>query len=306
MDAVTDSVNADSKTLQAAYRDCHAIARKAARNFYYAFLILPKHQRLAMCALYTFMRFTDDIGDGTMSVERRRESLADWRTQLAAALEGVPLPERWWFALADTAKRFAIPPELLCEVIDGVESDLTVSRYESFDDLYRYCYRVASAVGLSCIRVWGATDPRADLPAEHCGIAFQLTNIIRDIVEDHERGRVYLPADELDRFGLTAETLLDAGCRKEAVELVRFQIERAHHYYDRAEILHDDLPASGKAVFRVLVDIYRGLLRKIERRPAAVFEKRVRLHSMTKVAALASAWPRRYLSLPVSHRDRSA
>jgi len=299
LDAATQA-----EILRDAYRDCHAVARSAARNFYYAFLILPKRQRLAMCALYTYLRRTDDIGDGDGSVDRRREALVDWRIKLSEALDGAEPEERWWLALADTVKRFGIPSDHLQQVIDGVESDLVVSRYETFDELYRYCYRVASVVGLSCIRIWEATDPRAELPAEHCGIAFQLTNIIRDIVEDRERGRIYLPGEDLRRFDLEEDQLLDPAARSKVVELIRFQIDRAQRYYDRGEALQEFLPPSGRAVFRVLVDIYRGLLRKIERHPEAVLDRRVRLHPAKKIAALASAWPKRYFAWPAVARSR--
>lgn len=301
--------------LEAAYADCQAIARSTARNFYYAFLILPKPQRQAMCALYAFMRQIDDIGDGDAwapdddgargtetpaSSPDRKQRLDDWRKQLDDTLAGREPAQRWWLALADSVERFAIEPAYLHDAIDGVASDLGSVRFQTFDELYRYCFRVASAVGLACVRIWGARDPRADVPAEHCGIAFQLTNIIRDVAEDRARGRIYLPIDDLDRFGIDADHLFDPATRQQFIAMLRFQIARAHGYYDRAAALRDYLPPSGRAAFRGLVDIYRGLLRKIERRPEAVFDSRVALHPMRKMAFLAGAWPERFFSLPRS------
>ncbi|HEX4590527.1 MAG TPA: squalene/phytoene synthase family protein, partial [Gemmataceae bacterium] len=190
-----------SSFLQPSYAYCERLARREAGNFFHAFQVLPRPQRRAMCALYAFMRQTDDLADGPGSVESKRSALKQWRHGLMAALAG---EDRHLLhpALRHTLNRFAVPVEYLNDVIDGCESDLEPVRMPDFATLYRYCYRVASAVGLACIHIWGFRDDRAKLPAEHAGIAFQLTNILRDLPEDLARGRVYLPAADLNRFAV--------------------------------------------------------------------------------------------------------
>lgn len=288
------TLSVDPEFLRAAYADCERIARRHARNFYYAFLVLPRPQRHAMCALYAFMRHTDDLGDSTLPIPQRRQELADWRRQLHAAVAGDSFPERWWHALADTLERYDIPMSLLEAVIDGVASDLETSRYADFATLYHYCYQVASTVGLACIRIWGVTDRRADTYAEWMGIAFQLTNILRDIVEDEARGRIYVPLEDLSRFGLTPDNWRSEAQGEAFRQLMRFEIERAHGYFERAAPLRDELPPAGRAVLCVLADIYRGLLRKIERDPLAVLERRVALPACHKLALLLRAIPIRF------------
>lgn len=285
-----------SKHIVASYADCERIARKTAKNFYYAFLVLPKQERLSMCALYSFMRKTDDLGDNDLPIEERRRHLAQWREKLNQTLAGEHPPISWQHALADTCRRYSIPPALLHATIDGVESDLDRSRYETFDELYRYCYHVASVVGMASIRIWGVTNPEADRPAEWCGIAFQLTNILRDVVEDYQNGRIYLPLEDLRRFGVAEEELAGPLPSPAFEELMRFEIARAHEHYDRGMALLHELPAPGRAVFQVMVDLYRGLLRKIERRPAAVLKGRVALSYSHKMAMVLKALPTRFLA----------
>ena len=184
-------------TVEQSYAHCEAIARHRARNFYYSFLLLPRHKRLAMCAVYAFMRRCDDLSDGE---DASPEALQDWRAHLDLVLQGQSAPDPLWPAFAHTAQRFQIPHRLFHEMIDGVASDFSRSQIDSFDDLYRYCYLVASVVGLTIIHIFEFSDPRAGLLAEKCGIAFQLTNILRDVREDLDNHRVYLPADELRHF----------------------------------------------------------------------------------------------------------
>lgn len=281
--------------LPAAYEQCRKIARRTAGNFYYSFLVLPRTQRLAMCALYTFFRFTDDLGDEPAPLKDRRDALVAWRAMLDRALQGRMGAEGWWFALADTVRKFEIPGRLLHDVIDGVSADLDTTRYASFTELYHYCFRVASAVGLACIRIWGVQDPRAELPAEWCGLAFQLTNILRDIAEDFRRGRVYIPSDELARFGVTDSDLARGQINTQLEALIRFQAERAHDYYRRAATLSSFLPPAGRAVFRIMTDTYRGLLLRIQHRPAIVFERRVSLSAAQKALIVLRALPSRFL-----------
>lgn len=286
---------APRETLIGAYRQCADLARQTARNFYYSFLVLPQPKRWAMCALYAFMRGTDDIGDGTGSLDERRRALADWRRRLDDALAGRPTDETWWLALSDTVRRYGIAPERLHEVVDGVASDLDTFRYSTFSDLYRYCYQVASAVGLACIPIWGAADRRSEPPAEWCGIAFQLTNVLRDIVEDYQRGRLYLPQEDLHRFGVDESVFVTRKTTPEFEELMRFQIARAREYYSKSMELTRYLPASGRAVFYVMHGVYSGLLDKIEKAPARVLEGRVSLSRAHKIRCLLGALPIRYL-----------
>jgi phytoene synthase len=282
-------------TLSGGYDDCQRLARAMAGNFYYSFLVLPRAERRAMCALYTFFRLTDDLGDDDAPLDNRRQALFRWRQTLNQALAGNPTPDRWWLALADVAARFHVSPELFHQLIDGVESDLVVKRYATFAELYHYCFQVASTVGLACLRIWGVADRRAELPGEWCGLAFQLTNILRDISEDYRRGRIYLPLDELSRFGVREEELGGSNGSSAFDRLMRFQIDRAHDYYGRSAALTAYLPPRARAVFRVMTDIYRGLLRRIERRPAAVLQRRISLSAAQKLLFVVRALPVRFL-----------
>jgi squalene synthase HpnD len=277
-------------TLEQSYHYCEGVARREAGNFYHAFQVLPRSQRRAMCALYAFLRLTDDLADETGETPAKRTALADWRSSLTAALAG-EYRHPVFRALHHTVTRFGIPRAYLDEVLNGVEGDLEPVRFGTFAELYRYCYRVASAVGLACIHVWGFDDDRALVPAEQAGIALQLTNVLRDLPEDLRRGRVYLPADELARFGCDPERLRrdpgDASFRA----MMQFQVERTRGYYDAAEGLMPHLSPAGRAVFQVMLRTYRGLLDEIERRDYDVFAGRVRLSGWRKAALVVQALP---------------
>jgi phytoene synthase len=241
-----------------------------------------------MCALYAFMRHTDDLADGPDAEETKRLALKQWRADLHAALAGDdrhPLHP----ALRHTIQRFGVPVEYFDDVIDGCETDLGPVQMPDFPALYRYCYRVASAVGLCCIHIWGFHDDSAKLPAEHAGIALQLTNILRDLPEDLARGRVYLPQEDLERFGCGPETLGPA-----FRALMAFETERAREYYRSAERLTPLLDPPGRAVFQVMLRTYRGLLDEIERRDFDVFRERVRLSPWRKAALVLQALPVRW------------
>src|SRR5262249_35722932 len=204
-----------------------------------------------------------------------------WRAQLDRALAGEN-PHRLHAALHHAVRTYAIPREYLVAVLDGVCMDLAPVRYETFADLYGYCYRVASAVGLACIHIWGFADERGLKHAEAAGIAFQLTNILRDLGEDAARGRVYLPSEDLKRFGYSSEQL-SRGERNEAFRaLMRFEVERARSYYEAGQPLAALLQPPGRAVFQVMTRTYRGLLEAIERRDYDVFSRRVRLSKWHK------------------------
>jgi 15-cis-phytoene synthase len=280
-------------TLAESYAYCEKLARRQAGNFYPAFRVLAAPERRAMCALYAFMRIADDLSDEPNSLEKKRESLADYRRQFHACLAGAythPLHS----ALHHIMTTYQIPPKYPEAVLDGVEMDLTTTRYSTFDDLYRYCYRVASAVGLCCIHIWGFKDPLAPALAEKAGIAFQLTNILRDLGEDAGRGRIYLPREDLDRFHYS-DALLQSGVRNEPfLALMRFEAERAERFYaESAELIHM-LPAPGKAVFQVMFGTYRGLLETIVARKFNVFGRRVRLSRWRKLRLVMQAIPTRF------------
>lgn len=285
--------------LAGSYAACDRLARREAGNFYPAFRMLPSGQRLAMCALYAFFRLTDDLGDGDDPPSLKRPRLAAWGRRLDLALAGRP-SHRIHLALRDTVRRHAIDPAFLRAVVDGVESDLGTVRFRTFHDLSGYCYRVASVVGLSCLRIWGlrrdgiATFDEIDPLGVRLGIAFQLTNILRDLAEDARRDRVYLPQDELARFGYP-EAALRHGGRGPAFEaLMKFQVARARGYYDAAEPLARALRPAGRAVLQVMTRTYRGLLDAIEERNYDVFRERVRLPAWRKLGLAVQALPVRW------------
>ena len=272
--------------LRNSYRFCADLSRREAKNFYWSFRLLPPARRRAMCALYAFMRHTDDLADEPGPVDGKRAALATWRLNLDAALAGCPDAWPGLPALADTVQTFMIPAKHLHDVIDGVEMDVEPAGFATFDDLYAYCYRVASAVGMCCIHIWGYTseDGRAEKLAEACGIALQLTNILRDVREDAAHGRVYLPADDLARFGV-ATADLSADLPTPALrELLAFEGRRAAEYYEQAKPLVGLVAAPGRPVLRAIVGIYRALLDEIERRDYNVLSRRVTLPPWKKAA----------------------
>ncbi|MSU77617.1 MAG: squalene/phytoene synthase family protein [Gemmataceae bacterium] len=277
--------------LTRSYRYCEEVTQREAGNFYPAFLLLPPPRRIAMCALYTFMRIADDLSDEPMPDKRR--NLAAWRQQLRAALAG-SYSHPAHPALAHTVQRYGVPAKYLEAVIDGVEMDLEPVAYVTFAELRNYCYHVASVVGLSCIHIWGFEGPAALRYAEDAGIAFQLTNILRDIAEDAARGRVYLPSDELAQFGYDAKRLT-RGVRDSAyLAMMRFQAVRAHAHYHSGTRLLKRLSPSGRAVFQMMSSTYRGLLGEIERRDFDVFHGRVRVPGWKKALFAACALPTRF------------
>lgn len=274
--------------LATSYACCRQVTRRTASNFYYAFLVLPRPKRRAMCALYAFSRLTDDLGDNPGPIEQRREALARWRRSLERGLMGdfdAPI----FPALLDTIERYDLPVARLHELIDGVEMDLERSEYQTFDELRDYCYKVAATVGLCCIHIWGFRDPAAIEPAVQCGIAFQLTNILRDLKEDAAAGRVYLPQDDLRRFGYSVDDLRRGVVDSRFRDLMRFQIERAEGFYRDAASLEPWLAPDGRLVFGAMTSIYRGLLDEIKRAEGDVFRRRIRLTAWRKLR-LAGRW----------------
>jgi len=277
---------------------CRGLARREAKNFYYSFLVLPPARRRAMCALYAFMRHTDDLADDDGTVDEKRRRLDAWRSDLVSALEG--RAESWpgLPALAETVHQYAIPARHLHEVIDGVAMDLEPRPFETFDDLYAYCYRVASAVGLCCIRIWGfqSRDGLAESLAESCGIALQLTNILRDVREDLTLGRIYLPHEDLERFKVSPDDLKLDAPRPAVRDLFEFEARRAYDYYAKANPLSSLIAPVGRPVLGAMVGIYRALLDEIARRNYNVLAGRISLPAWKKTAitlgSLGSALPR--------------
>ncbi len=276
--------------LRRSYAYCDRLARCHAANFYHGFRLLPGAQRLGMCALYSFMRIADDRADGPGTSAEKRVLLEAWRQQLDRALCG-EYDHPLYPALHDTIRRFAIPRRYLDDVLDGVTMDLDTSRYATFAELYPYCYRVASAVGLACIHIWGFVGDEARQEAEAAGIAFQLTNILRDLAEDAARDRIYLPQEDLARFGYDEHPLKGHVLNSNFEHLMRFETARARGYYAVGERLAPRLQPAGRAVFLVMLRTYRGLLDEIERRRYDVFSQRVRLSRWRKLWLTARALP---------------
>lgn len=260
--------------LEASYAHCRAVAKARAKNFYYSFVLLDAPRRNAMCAMYAFMRYCDDLSDEAGAT---RGAMEQWRGALDQALAGKPQSGPIWPAFLDAVRRYRIPHQYFHDMIDGVASDLEPVRIQTFDELYRYCYRVASVVGLTTIHIFGFSGDDALVLAEKCGIAFQLTNILRDVKEDAELGRQYLPQEDLDRFGVTAEQLA-AGMRTERfVSLMEFELERAERYYREAAPLLGMTDPESRPSLWAMIAIYHGLLGKVAECPSDVLVRRVSL-----------------------------
>jgi 15-cis-phytoene synthase len=277
---------APAVSLEESYAFCREIARTRARNFYYSFLLLSREQKNAMCAIYAFMRYCDDISEGESA---SREAIAQWRSDLDQALAGKFPDNALWPAFHDTVQRYRIPHNYFHEMIDGVSSDLQPRQIQTFDELYRYCYQVASVVGLVIIHIFGFESPEALALAEKCGIAFQLTNILRDVREDRENQRIYLPAEDIARFHADLKKYDDR-----FRSLMQFEAKRAWEYYRESRPLIAMVHPESRASLWALIEIYRRLLAKIERRNYAVLDQRISLPALQKISILASARFRRF------------
>ena len=253
-----------NEDLLASTGHCRQVARQAASSFAWAFWLLPADERRAMEALYAFARHSDDLADQPGSLDEKRLALVRWRSGLEQALAGSPTG-LVYPALAQAVKSHQIPPQHLREILTGVEMDLDHAGFATFADLAHYCRHVASAIGLACLPIWGCRDERATRPAIDCGIAFQLTNILRDLAEDAALGRSYLPRDEVARLGGAT------------IELVHFQCARAAALYDSSAETERYLRGASRRLFRLMHATYRALLAKIERDPASVFARRQRV-----------------------------
>jgi len=299
-------MTARRNAIDESYRACRSLVRRSGSNFTGAFWLLPARQRRAMYALYAFMRHTDDLVDQPAVGNDPAAALAAWRDQLAAAIgkqqdcggdgagsvgrtaaesrampatadkrRKTPSGTTLLPALADTVAQFRIPAKLLFDVIEGVEMDLQPRRFARFADLEQYCDRVAGAVGLACIHIWGFRGPEAFEPARQCGLAMQLTNILRDLGEDLRQGRLYLPEEDLAACGCTAEDLLAGKFDDRTRRLIEFEAARATGHFREAARLTPLLSPAGRRIYTMINGVYQALLEQIARQPAEVFRRRL-------------------------------
>lgn len=294
-----ESGNRDKGTasLTESYAWCRRYTRKSRSNFYVSFLTLPRSLFCDLCVLYAFMRVSDDLGDdATIPVRERSASIDRWRAQVAQGLDGGRFEHPVLPALDDVVRRHGIPREYLFDVIDGVQSDLGPRTFETFADLSDYCYHVAGAVGLCCVHIWGFSDARAKSLAVDCGLAFQLTNILRDIAEDARMGRSYLPQEDLRRFALTTDDLRTGTPAKQFHDLMAWEAGRARTYFARAEELVPLCSPAGRPILDAMLRTYAALLDAIEASAFDVHARRIRLPFRRKVRiALGSLWRYRRL-----------
>lgn len=292
-------------TIEQAYAVCRAIAKREAKNFYYAFVALPRARKNAICAVYAFMRKADDLADDeSLSREERRRRLNAWLADWRGVCHGGDSSNPVFIAVRDATERFAIPLSLLDELVAGTTMDLEANTneapgtYATFADLHRYCYLVASVVGLVCIRIFGYTDPAAEKLAEETGIAFQLTNILRDVAEDAERRRIYLPLEDLAVHHVPLDALLHrtpgAPPTPQERALLEEIAQRAENYYRSAQALLPLIDRESRPALRVLVSIYHALLKRIERANYDVFSERASVPLVQKVAILSAGLARMF------------
>lgn len=288
--------------IEVAYSVCRGITRAAARNFYYAFLVLPKAKRQALSAIYAFMRRCDDIADDeSLAVAERKRQLSAWLEAVHGAQAGNPTEDPVLLALTAAQRRFYIPDALLDQLAYGTAMDLQdegvaddgepspqerALRYRTFEDLYLYCYRVASVVGLVCIRIFGYQDPAAEPLAEKLGQAFQLTNIIRDIKEDAAMGRIYLPEEDFAGFGISPYELYSPPDPARFAPLLEMEANRAREFYRAADELIPLIEEDSQPALWALVAIYRKLLEKIASHNYDVFHGRISLSTREKLTIL--------------------
>jgi len=297
----------DSAQISQSYLECRRVAREASSNFYYAFFMLPQAKRDALCALYAFMRLVDDVSDTVGGPAEKQRGLARWRAVLDSAVSGDVSGHAILPAFADTMERFHIPPRYFHDLISGAEMDLSVADYATFDRLREYCYRVAGTVGLTCLQVFEFDDPHAPDLAEKLGIAFQLTNILRDVSADYEMGRVYLPTEDLERFGVRPLELAHGPLTPALRDLLAFEAGRAWNLYREGVELIPRVHQDSRAALWALVRIYSGLLRRIETRGYDVFSARARLSTAEKTKILLRArlgWYSQHNVLEERDRDR--
>ncbi|MBI4300871.1 MAG: phytoene/squalene synthase family protein [Chloroflexi bacterium] len=278
-----------TSSLDDAYEYCRRLTKERAKNFYYASITLPREQRKAIYAAYAFCRHCDDYSDDDLAYEQKLVLLAGYRESLAKAFDETP-SDPLFSALRDTAEKYHIPKKYFDEIISGVEMDLSLRRYRTFDDLFTYCYRVAAVVGLICVQIFGYKDPRAQEYAVDLGVAMQLANILRDIKEDAGRDRIYIPQEDLQRFGYSEQDLLRGMINQPFVEMMRFEVERARDYFERGSKLLPLLPLRSRACPAVLRGIYKAVLGRIEQGNYDVYSQRMRLRTREKLRLTGRIW----------------
>ena len=278
--------------LAESYRYCEHVAKTQARNFYYSFVTLSPERKAAMCAIYAFMRYSDDVSDEAVADTSKVEEMRAWRAALDKAFAGEYGDSLILPAFHDTVQKYHIPARYFHDLIDGTEMDLVKNRYETWEELHQYCYRVASVVGFVCIHVWGfdEEDGRALEYAEACGLALQLTNILRDVKEDADRDRIYLPQEDLERFGVTEQELKEGVVNDRFRALMTFEAERAKGFYAQAEALFPLVHKAGRPTLSIMLKIYRGILDSIERNGYDVHSRRARVSTAKKLRIVAGAW----------------
>ncbi|MFN3476336.1 MAG: presqualene diphosphate synthase HpnD [Candidatus Methylomirabilales bacterium] len=270
------------------------LAKESASNFYYSFLFLPKPKREAMYAVYAFCRLCDDIVDGHLPADEAAKELQRFREELDLSYQGRathPILVR----VGEVAKRYGIPKRYFGELIDGMEMDLMKQRYTTFEELREYCYRAASVVGLICIEIFSYKNPTTKVYAENLGIAFQLINILRDLVPDLKRGRIYLPLEDLSRFRYREEDLMAQVYNEAFIELMRFEAGRARSYFQKAEAALPREDRRSMVAAEIMRAIYAKLLDEIERASYNVFQQRISLPRPLRLRLAFTAWLRNAL-----------
>ncbi len=277
---------------------CETVTKRSGSNFAYSFLFLPPARRAAMYTIYAFCKEVDNAVDEPPPGSNPQDQLALWRRELSAAYHGTPsFPVA--ISLAHHVRELAIPEEYFEDLIAGVEMDLTLKRYPTFEALSLYCYRVASVVGLICLHVFGTRSPRAHDYAVNLGLAFQLTNILRDLRTDGEQGRIYLPQEDLARFGYSEDDLLTQTYSPAFTELMRFQCNRARDYYRKASQAAGQLPVEDRralTVAEIMRGVYARILERIERSDYRVYDARVGLAPPYRLAIATGIWLRSLLA----------
>lgn len=279
-------------TTEEAHRYCTTRTKQSGSNFYYSFLFLPRERREAMYTIYTLCHEVDDAVDHPPSGSDPHEQITAWRNEIRATYADTPrYPVT--ISLAEHVRRLDIPEEYFQELLTGMEMDLTTKRYPTFEALYPYCYRVASIVGLICLKVFGTQAPQAREYAVHLGMAFQLTNILRDIGADADRDRIYLPAEDLIRFGYSEDDILKKRYSTEFLNLMQFECSRAREYYRKAQTVFASLPAADRKSLlaaEIMRAIYYRILVAIESAQYRVYGPRIRLSPAHRLALALGTW----------------
>ena len=284
-------------SLTDAYEECRLITRREAKNFFYAFLTLPTAKRRAIYAAYAFCRHCDDAVDEVASLDDKQSALHRLTTRLDAAYHNQP-EGTVFTALAHTAQTYEIPQSYFQDVIRGVEMDLANNRYRTYEDLRLYCYRVASVVGLICLQIFGYSHPKAKDYAIDLGLAMQLTNILRDVQEDLARDRIYLPLDEIHRFGYSKDELRNEVRNDAQRNLIAYQVERAQSLFQSGAKLLPYLSPRSRACPAVLAALYTRILRRIVSNDYNVFGGRISLSAREKLLVMTATWLKSFLPLP--------